>query len=96
MSEKPSSFVDVVVFCANDAEFVAQYDRLFNGSLGKLAKRHPIERAVDKATGFERDEYLKFTAFVWEFVWTRLPDEAFADAGVVASRPPERRAESEE
>lgn len=76
--EQPRSFVDVVIFCANDREFVAQYDRLFNGSLGKLAKRHPIERAVDKATGFERDEYLKFTAFVWEFVWTRLPDEAFA------------------
>lgn len=76
-AEKPRTFLDVVLFCARNEEFVAQYDRLYGGALGTLARRAPIEKIVDRATGFERDECLKFAAFVYEMVWTRLPDSAF-------------------
>lgn len=76
MSE-PRSFFDVVVECAMNAELVANYDRLYQAHFGRIVKRDPMAALIDKATGFERDECLKFAAFVWDCVWTRLPEEAF-------------------
>lgn len=75
-------FTDVVLFCAGKDDLVKEFNRLYGCRLGRSRHRTPMERAVDEATGFagESDEDMaKFTAFVWNCIWTRLPAECFVD-----------------
>jgi hypothetical protein len=66
----PVTLEEAVVACRNNPELVAQYNRLFEGSLG--APRTPIDRAVDEATGYAREQQMRFIAFVDEYVWRPL------------------------
>lgn len=73
-------FWGCVIECALNRELVANYDRLYGASMSRVViPRSAIEAMIDDATGFKRDELLKFAAFVHECVWTRLPDECFTE-----------------
>ena len=73
-------FVEVAVACAGHRKFVENFNRLTGCNLGKSLNRNALEMAIDKATGYSgesKDDMGKFVAFVWEFVWRRLPEDAF-------------------
>lgn len=76
--------MDFATACADTAmnkEFVAQYNRITGNNLVFSSARTPFEAAIDKATGyvgFSEDEARKFADFFYEFVWSRLPEECFA------------------
>lgn len=80
--EKGMSFLDAVIECACEAEFVSNYNRLTGNNFHVKLPRNPIEAMVDKACGFngiDKNEFLLFSAFVFEYVWSRLPNECFVD-----------------
>jgi hypothetical protein len=75
------TFVDTLLYCISTPELVSEFNRLSGCSLG-VDKRSPLERMIDKATGYEavrketvNSEFEKFVEFVYEFVWTRLPPD---------------------
>ena len=74
------TFEDVVMECWRNKDLMREYRRLHNSKIG-LDTRTPIERMVDEATGHipgpSTEEAFAFFDFVREFVWDRLPDEAF-------------------
>jgi hypothetical protein len=81
--EGTMSLLDVVKECASHKDFVEGFNRLTNCHFLEDS-RSPIVRMVDEATGYETrliDEqvyYMQiFILFVYETVWTRLPEEAF-------------------
>lgn len=77
------SFADVVLEVFAHDDLMREYRRLYGSSLG--APRRPragIEVLVDRATGHDpdamnEDEALAFIGWVREYVWDRLPPEAF-------------------
>lgn len=76
------SFTDAVVECAMLPEFVDNYNRLTGSNFKLYTARNPIEALVDKACGFkgfDEDEVRKFMDFVYEYVWSRLPENCFED-----------------
>jgi hypothetical protein len=75
-------FSAVVSECAKKPELVRQIDRLYGTSLSQIGKRTPIESMIDKATGFDKTleaDMVLFTWFVYEFIWSRLPDNCFVE-----------------
>lgn len=75
------TFADVVSECAGNADLVREFNRLYGCNLGQSLTRKPIEAMVDRACGRppeEPDDLRTFVWFVWEYVWSRLPPEAFA------------------
>jgi hypothetical protein len=78
------TFAECVLHCFDNPELVSQFNRLTGCSLG-MDRRTRIEQLIDQATGFEppafsEDEAHLFIAFVWDFVWIRLPPEAQGEA----------------
>lgn len=75
--------MDFAQACAETAlipEFVANYNRLTGNNFQVPHTRSPIEAMVDKACGYNginEEEATKFANFFYEYVWSRLPDEAF-------------------
>ena len=74
------TFWDCALECINNKELVRQYNRIFEANLGKSLNRKPIEKMVDKATGYdvhlenkEKVELHKFLMFVDEYIWSRIP-----------------------
>ena len=63
------TFGDVVLYCADNDEFVANVERLY----GFHFARHPIERQIDTATGYDDVCCATFCAIVYDLVWSRLP-----------------------
>lgn len=75
-------FAAGVAEAAQIPEFVENYNRLTGNNFKLFIARTPIEAMVDKADGFkgfDEEEALKFAAFFYEYVWSRLPDECFTD-----------------
>lgn len=78
------NIMDFAAACAEAAmipEFVSNYNRLTGNNFAIHKPKNHIEAMIDKATGFDgiiEDEVRKFAEFFYEFVWSRLPDEAFA------------------
>ena len=75
---KDTDFFKVVMFCLENDHLVEQFDRLYGCSLSKIRKRKPLDKMIDDACGYigaPTEDFHKF--FVFEFVWSRLPPEAF-------------------
>lgn len=75
-------FASGVAEAAKIPEFVDNYNRLTGNNFKFFIARSPMEAMVDKATGFkgfDEEEAWKFAAFFYEFVWSRLPDNCFAE-----------------
>jgi hypothetical protein len=68
------AFVKCLMEAADTPELVAQFNRLYGGTLG--ARAHPIEVMIDKATGKQDDDMRKFSEFVHDSIYLRLPNEA--------------------
>ena len=63
-------------------ELVSNYDRLFESNLTtclKAMSKGGINYQIDLATGRTKDEIQKFNDFFFEYIWARLPQEAFKD-----------------
>lgn len=67
------TFGDVVIYCAGNAEFVENIDRLYGLHLPKTG----LDRMIDDSTGHDRIICAKFCAIVYDLIWSRLPPEAF-------------------
>ncbi len=66
------TFEGCVAVAAANKELVAEFDRLNGSNLSR--KGLAIELAVDDATGRTEDDVRKFIDFVWECIYTRLPE----------------------
>lgn len=64
------TFYDVLMQTAAVPEFIKEFDRLAGTDLGK--RKSPIIAEIDRVTGKERDDILKFIQFVYDFIWLRL------------------------
>lgn len=69
------TFGECVIECARTPAFVREFDRLAGTHLSSMGTRQPIEAMVDEATGRDREAMRMFLSFVWEFVYTRIPEE---------------------
>lgn len=75
-------FAAAVAEAAMIPDFVSAYSKITGNNFGISQPRSVIEAMVDKATGFSginEEEVKKFADFFYEFVWSRLPDECFAN-----------------
>lgn len=64
------TFIECVHTCATNPDFVNNYDRLTGNNFKSItASKSSIDRLIDEATGFEKDQVLKFSDFVLAFVW---------------------------
>lgn len=63
-------FNDCLMECAGNRELVKEFDRLRGTNLSMAGA--PIIRMIDEATGKQKDDCLKFIAFVWECIWLPL------------------------
>jgi hypothetical protein len=75
----PAAYTDpAFVACLDEAigtpELVAQFDRLYGADL--RARRAPIVRMVDEATGKMADDMREFVHFVHQGVYLTLSDDA--------------------
>jgi hypothetical protein len=74
---------------ASISEFVANYDRLTGGSLGRVLKASPLDKMIDKATGFQDEQMRKFCEFVHRCLYLTLPNEALHALRIGAMNDPE-------
>ena len=77
---RDTDFFKVVMFCLENDALVEGFDRLYGCSLSKIRKRKPLDKMIDDACGYigaPTDDFHKFFGFVFEFVWSRLPPDAF-------------------
>ena len=78
--DKPRTFADVVFYCFENKEFVAQWERLNGMTLAFRPPRNGLEAMIDKACGvpaLNPDAAFKFIRDVRNLVWNRLPPECF-------------------
>ena len=68
------AFMRCVDGCFETPELMKNFDRLYGASL--TTNRSPIEMMVDKATGKQESDMKAFVQFVYDCIYTRLPDEA--------------------
>lgn len=73
-------FAAAAAEAATNPDFVAAYNRLTGSNFCFKPPRNIIEAMVDRATGFkgfDEEEARKFAVFFYEYVWSKLPDDAF-------------------
>lgn len=75
------AFATCLKAALDSQEPVDQFDRLNGNQLSAVAKRSPLEILVDQASGYDveieammQQTSLAFIAFVYEFIYLRLPD----------------------
>lgn len=71
-------FREVVLTCAENSVLVSEFDRLHGTKLGQIGGRAWLEATEGNPTDQDQETMWMFVAFVYECVWTRLPEEAFA------------------
>ncbi len=86
----PAAYTDpAFIACLDEAistpELVVEFDRLYGADL--RARRPPIIRMVDQATGKLADDMREFVHFVHQGVYLTLADDAILSLRVGASEP---------
>ena len=76
MAYADPAFAKCLIEAGATSELVEQFDRLTGCKVGRIGNGSPIERMVDKATGFQDDQMRQFAEFVHDCIYLRLPDEA--------------------
>lgn len=71
------SFREVVLQCAGNDALVSEFDRLSGTELRKIG-RAGVEAMERNPSEREKEMLYAFVVFVYDAVWTRLPEEAFA------------------
>lgn len=66
------TFEECCLECIKNEDLIKEFNRLSGCHLGK--PRKPLDIAIDKACGYDpvREDLQKFTAFVYEYVWSGL------------------------
>jgi len=59
----------------NTPKLLESFDRLTGNSLSHLGSRSVIERMVDKATGFQDEQFRMFIEFIHDCLYLRLPGQ---------------------
>lgn len=72
MAESTPTFEECLLAAGANTELVTQFDRLYRTSLSKLTVRSPLDLMIDEATGYDKDQILKFAAFVFSYIWLPL------------------------
>jgi len=70
------NFHDIVIECIRTPALVSEFNRLTGSKLG-IDTRAPIEKMIDKATGYkdyETEDIREFVSFVFECIWIPLAD----------------------
>lgn len=78
--KKGMSFAEACAEAAQIPEFVENFNRLTGNNFRFCPPKNGLEAAIHNATGFQgfdEKEAEKFMRFFHEYVWARLPDEAF-------------------
>lgn len=61
------SFKDCLMECAGNKELVKEFDRLHSTNLS--LKGSPLGLEIERVTGKQKDDLIKFIAFCWEYIW---------------------------
>lgn len=76
MTKKPfggelmfDAFIGCVIWAAQEPEIVKRFQSDTGTNLGAFFSRSPIEKMVDKATGFQRDIFIKWCDWVTVHIW---------------------------
>jgi hypothetical protein len=69
----PLTFRDCVLACYDNPALMSEYRRLTGSDFGATT---PLASAIDHATGHFDEQAMRFFAFVYDVVWTRLPPSA--------------------
>ena len=77
------TFNECVLYCAENKELIENFDRLRGTNLSRRGS--PIELMIDDSTGRLQHDLSLFCAFVFEFVWIRLPLTCLPDASFTRS-----------
>lgn len=70
------TFTICVIEAYKIQELIVSFDRLFGVKLKTSLTSHGLDALIYRATGFEKEQHLKFFALVYEFVWLRLPADS--------------------
>lgn len=54
------AFVACVTFCGGNKEILEQFEKDSGGAMANFFNRSPLERMVDKATGYEKTRFIEF------------------------------------
>ena len=70
------TFIECLDYCIEQKDLVSEFNRLTNSKLG-IDTRSPIDKAIDKACGYdEQKKYMQeFIEFIYEFIWLPLADK---------------------
>ncbi|MCD9046877.1 hypothetical protein [Luteimonas sp. MHLX1A] len=68
-----AAFADLLRACTADDTLVAEFDRLTGSNL--RLEGGPLNTAIDRSSGRTETELQRFAAFVYDVVWSRLPDK---------------------
>jgi hypothetical protein len=71
------AFMRCLYTAAEEPELIAEFDRLSGTNLARCGT--PLDLMVDDATGRTDDAMAQFVHFVWEAIYSRLPDAALED-----------------
>jgi len=66
------TFHEVLLACANNREFVHNFDRLRGTHLAQVGSGSIVDR-IDDATGYRDEELHLFIEAVHDLVWSRMP-----------------------
>jgi len=72
------TFEDCLVECCKNKELLKEFNRLSNTNLSFRDTRAPLERMIDKATGYNNpfknkpEEMQSFISFCFELIWLSL------------------------
>lgn len=82
LKRESMDYTDALIEALTNKELISEYDRLWGTSLGECIKAMGtggLNYQIDLATGRTKDEIQKFDMFFYEFVWSRLPKDAFVN-----------------
>lgn len=61
------TFKDCLMECAGNKELVREFDRLNGCNLSMQGS--PLGLEIERVTGKQKDDLIKFIAFCWEYIW---------------------------
>ena len=61
------TFKECLMECAGNIKLVKEFDRLNNTNLS--LKGSPLCIEIERVSGKQKDDMIKFIAFCWEYIW---------------------------
>jgi hypothetical protein len=69
------SLEETIELCLKDKEFIRQYEKLTEGLGANFIVFSPMERMINKATGYDEKQTKKLFDFIRDYIWipSQLP-----------------------